>query len=62
MDKTMYCSQISDFISSVIIYLCGFVFFFKTYLNRKIFANAEKRAALTAAGAQKDARGTKEGM
>lgn len=62
VDKTMYCSQISDFISSVIIYLCGFVFFFKTYLNRKIFANAEKRAALTAAGAQKDARGTKEGM
>ena len=48
VDKTMYCSQISDFISSVIIYLCGFVFFFKTYLNRRIFARAEKRAAQTA--------------
>ena len=25
VDKTMYCAQISDFISSLIIYLCGFV-------------------------------------
>lgn len=33
VDKTMYCSQISDFISSVIIYLCGFVLFFKQSIN-----------------------------
>ena len=39
IDKSVYPSQISDLISSFIIYLCGFVFFFKhaftTYLNSK---------------------------
>ncbi len=39
VDKTMYCSQISDLISSIIIYLCGFVFFikyaFNLYLSKK---------------------------
>ncbi|MCQ2460756.1 MAG: ABC transporter permease [Clostridia bacterium] len=34
VDKTMYCSQISDLISSIIIYLCGFVLFFKTVMKR----------------------------
>ncbi|MBE5802434.1 MAG: ABC transporter permease [Clostridiales bacterium] len=34
VDKTMYSSQISDFISSVIIYLCGFVLFFRQSINR----------------------------
>ena len=29
VDKTMYCAQISDLISSIIIYLCSFGFFFK---------------------------------
>ena len=29
LDKTMYSSPISDLISSIIIYLCGFVLFFK---------------------------------
>ncbi len=33
VDKTMYSSQISDLISSLIIYLCGFVGFFKYALN-----------------------------
>ena len=33
VDKTMYCSQISDLIASLIIYLCGFVFFIKYALN-----------------------------
>ena len=33
VDKTMYCSQISDLISAIIIYLCGFVFFIKYALN-----------------------------
>ena len=36
VDKTMYCSQISDLISSLIIYLCGFVSFFKFYMNSTI--------------------------
>jgi simple sugar transport system permease protein len=34
LDKTMYSSQISDLISSIIIYLCGFVLFFKYYMNQ----------------------------
>ncbi|MCR5418358.1 MAG: ABC transporter permease [Lachnospiraceae bacterium] len=35
LDKNVYPSQISDLISSVIIYLCGFVLFFKMFLNKK---------------------------
>ena len=39
IDKSVYPSQISDLISSIIIYLCGFVFFFKfafnNFLNKK---------------------------
>lgn len=34
VDKSMYSSQISDLISSMIIYLCGFVLFFKQCMNR----------------------------
>jgi len=34
VDKTLYCSQISDLISSIIIYLCGFVLFLKTVMKR----------------------------
>lgn len=33
LDKNVYPSQISDFISAIIIYLCGFVLIFKLYLN-----------------------------
>lgn len=45
VDKSMYCSQISDLISALIIYLCGFVFFFKLWLNRLLDKWDEKRAA-----------------
>ena len=45
VDKSMYCSQISDLISALIIYLCGFVFFFKLWLNRLLDKRDEKRAA-----------------
>ena len=45
VDKSMYCSQISDFISALIIYLCGFVFFFKIWMNRMLDRRDEKRAA-----------------
>ena len=31
----MYSAQISDLISALIIYLCGFVLFFKYALNRR---------------------------
>ncbi len=49
VDKTMYSAQISDLISSLIIYLCGFVFFFKYTLNKRLDQRAEKKAALKAA-------------
>ena len=44
VDKSMYCSQISDFISALIIYLCGFVFFFKLWMNHMLDKRDEKRA------------------
>lgn len=44
VDKTMYCSQISDLISSLIIYLCGFVLFMKTAINNGLNRSEEKRA------------------
>lgn len=45
VDKTMYCTQISDLISAFIIYLCGFVLFFKLWLNRYLDKREEKLAA-----------------
>jgi len=42
VDKTMYCSQISDLISSIIIYLCGFVLFMKLFLNKQISKHEQK--------------------
>ena len=44
VDKTMYCAQISDFISAIIIYMCGFVFFFRLWMNRMLDKRAEKAA------------------
>lgn len=43
VDKTMYCTQISDLISAFIIYLCGFVLFFRLWLNRFLDKREEKR-------------------
>ena len=43
LDKNVYPSQISDFISAIIIYLCGFVLFFKFFLNTRIRASKEKK-------------------
>ena len=45
VDKTMYSAQISDFISALIIYLCGFVLFFKYALNSRLDRLNEKKAA-----------------
>ena len=42
LDKNVYPSQISDFISAIIIYLCGFVLFFKLYLNNYLRKKEEK--------------------
>lgn len=43
VDKTMYCAQISDLISSIIIYLCGFVAFIKYVLAKKKSGKEEKK-------------------
>ena len=48
VDKSMYCAQISDLISAIIIYLCGFVLFMKQAMNKAI-ANREEHAAKAAA-------------
>lgn len=36
VDKMIYCSQISDLISSIIIYFCSFVLFFKYCMNQQL--------------------------
>lgn len=45
VDKTMYSSQISDLISAFIIYLCGFVYFFKLKFNKYLDRQDEKKLA-----------------
>ena len=45
VDLSHYCAQIADFISAVIIYLCGFVLFFKTIINNRLRKSEERRAA-----------------
>ena len=52
VDKTMYCAQISDLISAIIIYLCGFVLFFKFALNNWLDRREEKKAARVAESAE----------
>ena len=51
VDKTMYSAQISDLISAIIIYLCGFVLFMKYAMNTAI-AKREEKAALAARAAE----------
>ncbi|MBQ3090103.1 MAG: ABC transporter permease [Oscillospiraceae bacterium] len=45
IDTSMYCAQISDLISSIIIYLCGFVLFVKVSMNRGLDKRDEKAKA-----------------
>jgi len=54
VDKTMYSAQISDFISALIIYLCGFVLFFKQFMSSRAARKEERErlAAQEAAAAQ----------
>lgn len=49
VDLTVYSVQISDVISALIIYLCGFVLFFKTVLNKWLDRRDEKKAVQAAA-------------
>ena len=43
VNMNMYCAQISDLISSVIIYMCSFVLFMKQFMNRRLDARANSR-------------------
>lgn len=43
VDLSVYCSQISSLISSLIIYLCGFVGFLKLAMNRLVEKTEEKQ-------------------
>ncbi|MBQ6432216.1 MAG: ABC transporter permease [Oscillospiraceae bacterium] len=52
VDLSRYCAQIADFISSVIIYLCGFVLFFKTFMNKRLDKAEEKKIARARAAAE----------
>ncbi len=44
VDLTIYCSQISELISALIIYLCGFVGFLKMLINTSLAKSEEKHA------------------
>ena len=59
VDKTMYCAQISDLISAIIIYLCGFVLFMKYAMNSAIAKREEK--AIQKAKAAEEASAKQEG-
>ena len=61
VDKSMYCAQISDLISSIIIYLCGFVLFMKHMMNSSIAKREEKAALKAKAAAEQDAANGKGG-
>ena len=50
VDKSLYCSQISDLITAIIIYMCGFVLFLKTVMNNSA-ARREERQRLAAGSA-----------
>ena len=54
VDKSMYCSEISDLISAVIIYLCGFVLFFRGAMTRLIDRLVERRQARATLAAEAD--------
>ena len=59
VDKTMYSSQISDLISALIIYLCGFTLFIKFTINKSIAKREEKEIlkAKAQAAQANDAKG-----
>jgi len=52
VDLQIYCSQISSLISSLIIYLCAFVAFFKYFIQARIRKNDEKIAAAQKEGGE----------
>ena len=54
VDLQVYCSQISSLISSLIIYLCAFVVFFKFFIQNQIRKSDEKAAAALKAAESKE--------
>ena len=54
VDLQVYCSQISSLISSLIIYLCAFVSFFKFFIQTRIRKSDEKKAAAAKAAENKE--------
>lgn len=61
VDLSHYCAQIADFISSSIIYLCGFVLFFRSFMNKLLDRREEKRAhSLKNANAETTEKGGKQ--
>ena len=61
VDKSLYCAQISDLLSAIIIYLCGFVLFMKYAMNRSAAKREEKAALKAKAAAEQDASDRKGG-
>ena len=61
VDKSMYCAQISDLISAIIIYLCGFVLFMKHAMTNSIAKREEKAALKAKASAGQNADNGKGG-
>ena len=54
VDLQVYCAQISSLISSLIIYLCAFVIFFKAFMQKQIAKADEKKAAAAKAAESKE--------
>lgn len=54
VDLSHYSAQIADFISAVIIYLCGFVLFFKLFINSRMSKAEERRIEKARALAEKE--------
>jgi len=52
VDLTVYCAQVSSLISSLIIFLCAFVAFFRLFIQNRIRISDEKKAAAAAAESQ----------
>lgn len=58
VDLTIYCSQISELISALIIYLCGFVGFLKMAMNTSL-AKSEEKKSVKAENAEEEKGGDK---
>ena len=54
VDLQVYCAQISSLISALIIYLCAFVVFFKSFMQSRIRKSDEKKAAAAKAADTKE--------